>query len=98
MTLGVITGMLVAGLQLAFSSGLSGSLWSAARAELFLGKAMSSDGERFKADSQEAKAVDLGNDIGMRLKDAIGSCVHGFISFTALTNAVMGGLYCSLHQ
>lgn len=58
---------------------------------------MSSDGERFKADSQEGKSVDLGNEIGMRLKDAIGSCVHGFISFTALTNAVMGGLYCSLH-
>lgn len=97
MTLGVITGMLVAGLQLAFSSGLSGSLWSAARAELFLGKAVMAEGERMQADGPEGRAVDLGNDIGMRLKDAIGSCIHGFVSFTALTNAVMGGLYCSLH-
>jgi hypothetical protein len=38
MALGMIVGMLLAGLQLAFSSGLTGNLWNAARTEVFLGR------------------------------------------------------------
>lgn len=39
----------------------------------------------------------MGNEVGMRLKDAIGSSVHGYIMFTSLTNAVMAALYVQLH-
>jgi Na+/H+-translocating membrane pyrophosphatase len=39
MTLGMVIGMAVAGLQLAFSSGLSGTVWNSARSEIFLGRA-----------------------------------------------------------
>ena len=38
MALGMIIGMLLGGLQLAFSSGLAGNLWNAARTEVFLGR------------------------------------------------------------
>ena len=34
-SLGMITGMLIGGLQLAFSSGLTGSIWNSAREEVF---------------------------------------------------------------
>ena len=92
-TLGMITGMLVGGLQLAFSSGLTGSIWNASREEVFLGKALNGQGEAIHTDGLEGKTVDLANEIGARLKDAIGSCVHGYITFTALTNAVMAEIY-----
>jgi len=39
MTLGMVIGMTVVGLQLALSSGVSGNIWNSARAEIFLGRA-----------------------------------------------------------
>ncbi len=38
MTLGMVIGMSIAGLQLSFSSGLSGTAWSSTRSEIFLGR------------------------------------------------------------
>jgi len=58
-----------------------------------LGKALTTSGEPLRADGPEGRTVALANEIGMRLKDAIGSCVHGYITFTALTNVVMAELY-----
>lgn len=93
----MVIGMSAAGLQLAFSSGLSGTVWNSARAEIFLGRAKSDENDVIKAESDCGKAADVGNEVGMRLKDAIGSSVHGYIIFTSLTNAVMAALYVQLH-
>jgi hypothetical protein len=57
----MITGMLVGGLQLAFSSGLTGSIWNAAREEVFLGKALSAEGEALNTEGMEARTVALAN-------------------------------------
>ena len=91
----MVTGMLIGGLQLAFSSGLTGSIWNSSREEVFLGKAVAAEGEYLRADGPEGRTVALANDVGMRLKDAIGSCVHGYITFTTLTNTIMAPLYAN---
>ena len=57
----MITGMLIGGLQLAFSSGLTGSIWNAAREEVFLGKAVGGEGELVKAEGVEGRTVALAN-------------------------------------
>ena len=61
MTLGMVMGMSVAGLQLASSSGLSGDLWNSTRAEIFLGRAKNEENESIGADSEAGKAADNGN-------------------------------------
>ena len=61
MTLGMVIGMMVVGLQLAYSSGFSGNIWNSARAEIFLGRAKNEYNESIKSESANGKAADIGN-------------------------------------
>lgn len=96
--LGTMVGALIAGIQLSISSGSSGFIWNSARTEVFLGRARDGNDNQVRADSQQGIATDVGNEIGNRLKDAVGLGLHGYITYLSLLSTVMANLYVNIRN
>lgn len=96
--LGFLAGSIISTAQLGLSSMMSGSVWNSAKKEIGVGNVRDADDNAVKPDSEWGRAADVGNQVGVQMKDCVATGVHMMTMYAGLMSLCLAPMYSSIHR
>ena len=76
---------------------MSGCVWNNTKKEIGAGRIRDENDNVVKGDSEWGRAAEVGSQIGLTLKDCVGTSVHLMCVFEGIMSLVLARMYGSIH-